>query len=369
MELAAYLLVARTGFFDSWEYVTMEHPSLGFVPRPRAESLWSGVPIKIDRSGLRSRSTEGRVEPRQEGERLVLCVGDSNTFGNSIAFEKTYPMVLDSELRQRSNEAIRVINLGVPGHHSAQSLAWLESWLSLEPDVVVFADTFNNRVHWQHEILDRPHELEGRVIYLALLLRELRGKIRPQAVPLTRELPAPRIDNLGYREILEKLTARSRTSGFRLVLLATGDQPAIELWARGTLGDLRAKRWPRVLEQSAALREAAHNYYLPWYFEHRALLELGRDTEAEALRERYEASKTAGIYYLNRFVQFAQDHIAVMRQVAREQGLTFVDMRPVFRQHRVAFLDITHFDSDGHGLVADALADAILESGVRAPAN
>ena len=126
----------------------------------------------------------------------------------------------------------------------------MSSWVG----AVVFADSFNNRVHMPDERRSRAYELDGRPIYLAVLFRQLRGQADLPAVPLERDLPAPRIDTETYRQILTRLTELSHDSGFRLVLLAGGDHPSIENWARSALGDVRSGLWERVLGQATELR-------------------------------------------------------------------------------------------------------------------
>lgn len=51
----------------------------------------------------------------EEGASLVLCHGDSNTFGLYLTAERSYPAQLEGLLRERYRPDARVVNCGLPG--------------------------------------------------------------------------------------------------------------------------------------------------------------------------------------------------------------------------------------------------------------
>ena len=75
----------------------------------------------------------------EAGDRVVLCVGDSHTYGAPLPREDTYPSQLQERLAQLSPDARwKVVNRGIPGMNSAQVAALLEGWLrSDRPRIVV----------------------------------------------------------------------------------------------------------------------------------------------------------------------------------------------------------------------------------------
>ena len=72
---------------------------------------------------------------------VILCIGDSATFGQGAANPKRqgYPAQLERLLRERHPDRhFRVVNMGFPGANSSQVARRLESWLRLhDPDLVI----------------------------------------------------------------------------------------------------------------------------------------------------------------------------------------------------------------------------------------
>ncbi len=73
-----------------------------------------------------------------EGERVVLCLGDSLTEGYGVEDEHAYPSVLERRLRDQGR-AVRVINAGINGSTSASAVRRLRWQLKAKPDVMVLA--------------------------------------------------------------------------------------------------------------------------------------------------------------------------------------------------------------------------------------
>ena len=76
--------------------------------------------------------------PHSAGEIVILCVGDSHTFGAPVPKE-SYPIQLQARLVERFPErAFRVVNLGIPRVNSAFVANRLErQMLQIEPDLVI----------------------------------------------------------------------------------------------------------------------------------------------------------------------------------------------------------------------------------------
>jgi len=81
-------------------------------------------------AGLVVRSVGQRDGGAAPGERVVLCVGDSHTYGAPLPGEDAYPAQLQQRLDALDPDARwRVINRGIPGMNSAQVAAELEGWI------------------------------------------------------------------------------------------------------------------------------------------------------------------------------------------------------------------------------------------------
>lgn len=85
-------------------------------------------------------------EPGNDGEIVILTVGDSHTFGVAVDPEDSYPSQLQEAVSQRfPSESFRVINLGIPGINSAFVANRLERQiLQVRPTMVIVWVGINN---------------------------------------------------------------------------------------------------------------------------------------------------------------------------------------------------------------------------------
>lgn len=144
-----YSAHART----AWYWLFEQDPFLGYRGRPRA-SAWiapKGLPLNSDRiqhngDGFRDDRTFDQIR-RLKDKRLVVCVGDGNTYGlTSGGNDHTYPAALERELRGLSgDEGWTVFNAGVPGYTTHEILELIKlRLLKLQPDVIVLMSLPND---------------------------------------------------------------------------------------------------------------------------------------------------------------------------------------------------------------------------------
>ncbi len=126
---------------------------LGHVLKPnaRAEVTFEprgGPPLRTavmttNRLGFRGAMPRG-------GRPLIVCIGDSHTFGYGVNDSETWPAVLEEALRDRTAE---VLNFGVGGYDPARELIRMEQdALPLKPDIVVwqwFMNDFRTQASWR----------------------------------------------------------------------------------------------------------------------------------------------------------------------------------------------------------------------------
>jgi lysophospholipase L1-like esterase len=94
--------------------------------------------VRTNSRGLRGAEFPERKAP---GEFLVLCLGDSVTFGLGLTGGDTWPARLAAALEaapELAGRPVRVLNAAVPGWSSVQGMRLLAQVENLEPDVVVF---------------------------------------------------------------------------------------------------------------------------------------------------------------------------------------------------------------------------------------
>lgn len=124
--------------------IFMHDETLGWRLRPGSEDIWGGVPVTVNRDGFR-----GPPCPvgKAAGERRILFLGDSITFGYYLELEETVPRLVERQLASQAppGTMVRAINAGVGGYSPWQELILLrEQGLAWEPDVVVLGFVLND---------------------------------------------------------------------------------------------------------------------------------------------------------------------------------------------------------------------------------
>lgn len=86
--------------------------------------------------------------PKPPGVYRIVVIGASTTFGIGLTVDESWPFQLQSILQdQYGYQHVEVVNLGVPGYYSLNSVVNLESHgLALEPDLVINYDGVNDAV-------------------------------------------------------------------------------------------------------------------------------------------------------------------------------------------------------------------------------
>lgn len=94
------------------------------------------------------------------GERRILCIGDSHTYGSHLEPEDAYPGQLQAFLDRAPGNPWKVINLGYPGQNSAEVRLRLARNIAVyKPEIVICWVGANNT--WsleQSHLWDHPHE-------------------------------------------------------------------------------------------------------------------------------------------------------------------------------------------------------------------
>jgi lysophospholipase L1-like esterase len=241
-EVAARLLLPPHPIYRVPQPVHEPHPAIGWVLRPDQDAFTQAEPLHINTAGLRD---DDEVLAKPRSERRVLVIGDSVTFGNGVATQKTYPAVLEELLAQRGVQA-RVLNGGVQGYDIHQEASFLhERGWDFEPDVVVLG-FFENDVILRSDgegYLSRVGEggefaggrLRGAiptelvylvkrlrlVVWIGNLLREMRWRFFPpeadyhvQSIFFDR--PSPNSER-AWEQVSESLRAIQQEAGAREV--------------------------------------------------------------------------------------------------------------------------------------------------------
>jgi len=183
--------------------------------------------IISNEQGLR----EDHVIPTNKlaGEKRVLFLGDSCTFGFGLDFDEGFVEKSEDLLAAEfPNADIECINAGVPGYSIFQGWRYLETeGLAFEPDVIVACFGWNDMSSWDSQS-DLAHYEASQAALPPEFLRS--SQLAKQVWRVLAKRPAdvneaekrPRVPPREFRELLGKLHAASAANGAELVLIVWG---------------------------------------------------------------------------------------------------------------------------------------------------
>jgi len=172
----------------------VDHPQLGYV-HPRSVTYRLGNK-RVTLNSHGHRDDEMPLE-KPAGERRILVLGDSVTFGWGADQGEDFPARLEALLREQEGGAWQVINAGVNGYNSQQEATLLAvEGLRFQPDIVLLIYVSNdvdaiiepNAVTWRRyptwpsslaELLDRVRSIS--YLYQATKLFQRMEELRPSA--------------------------------------------------------------------------------------------------------------------------------------------------------------------------------------------
>ena len=209
---------------------------LGLALVPNCTGDLAGTPMRTNSLGMRG------PEPRGNGARRILVLGDSCTMGWRVAEDESYPAVLQALLAARPGEPpVDVLNAGLAGYTSHQGLVYLrERGLALDPDVVVIALGWNDTTRLGDVV--EQIETENRLRHLIelddwlLTHSHFYRWARSRSHKRPPDTPRPfRVTREGLRANLDEMIRLAREAGAQVVLVnflrptnVMGHSPAIE---------------------------------------------------------------------------------------------------------------------------------------------
>jgi hypothetical protein len=103
------------------------------------------VPCEINSAGLRER--EEVIGPKPAGQRRVVCIGDSFTFGWGVRVEDAWPRRVERALRAR-DDGVRTVNCGAAGaiYVDEYAAALAGRFGRFEPDLVLVSLCLNDLI-------------------------------------------------------------------------------------------------------------------------------------------------------------------------------------------------------------------------------
>ena len=129
---------------DAGDWDTMQgDPELLWSLEPNRRFQTGNDVTEINEIGLREKLLPSKQ--KKSNEKRILVTGDSSIYGWGVQDHQTYAVQLEKELKRLFKVPIEVINLGVPGYSTEQTLKLLEKvgW-DYQPDLVVVSNIFSD---------------------------------------------------------------------------------------------------------------------------------------------------------------------------------------------------------------------------------
>jgi lysophospholipase L1-like esterase len=263
-----------------WYWGFVQDRLLGYRPRPNLEMAFPGGRYSIDTNAQGFRDADLSIQSTEQ-RRLILCMGESSTWGSGSSSRlTTWPHQVHEILNQKDSSYV-VFNAGIPGYTVVENLQLLNlRLLKFRPEAVVYMG-FRNDVEFYMRALDQDTDLNlyprrlaplpastfNNVLMRSSLIAMAAGRIgsvitwdKQTAKGVPR--PGPRLTARGeetFRDQIALMKDLCDRHGIRLIWVdqpvdyakrSVGDQEAIKL-ARAVLHDELSKNRIPLLQAEA----------------------------------------------------------------------------------------------------------------------
>lgn len=347
-----------------WE----SHPAVGFrlAPLRKVAGNDGGA---INELGLRSPA----VAPRRDGEKRLLVLGDSFTFGAGVPAEAAFPAQLGALLSRDSGAT--VVNGGTPSYGTERQSRWLAAFGDrVDPTHLVLAVFVGNDFTDNLE-LEGPVVFEGKLMERQLVgasKEELRGRLWLSQFHLwrlvsSRRTPAPARP--------EPTATESKEAG----------QEAYEQWKRAEEQNFARRQGERIAIYAPPAREAPHIKIAydamevclarvkAWCDERGVALAVAILPDVVQVEDNLQAQVAAFAGIPPGAAEWDRPQSAI-RNWCASQSVPCVDLLPPFREagraggdNSLYLVADSHFNARGHLLAAEVLAHELSEFWARTP--
>ncbi len=288
-----------------------EDPDRGWALTPNSRYVMDGISFRVNSQGLRG----AEIPPLTPGEIRLFTLGDSSIYGSSVREDEVFSSVTAAILSRVWNRKVVGVIGAVPGHDSGQSLQTLRLvGEQVHPTWVIVGNLWSDVYR-----RDGAHSILEDLAYLPPVKQRLRGYATYR---IMWQLLSPWLNSQKVRWIQSREDVGNLQDG-------PGTRVPIEEY----VANLRA-----IVAESRKLGARVAFLVLP------APLDFDQvppPTTVQAYR-------------------FA------MRHLAEDIGAPLVDGPALFKEAQVPltyFLDNVHPAPEGHRLLGEALAQALMEVG------
>ncbi len=329
------------------------HPFVGFTFRP--DTVAEGghprqskiVEKSIDSHGFLA-SDQGLTRSKDNGEIRIAMIGGSTTANVNLSFDENWPGRLGALLRQAlPGKTVRVINAGIPGFDTAQSIGNLAlRVVPFDPDVVVIYHAYNDlkmvrpniaylpdysHVHRKPYGFHKEPAWFVRLLNRCMFYVRMRNKYRQMSALTT---PAGAKDGQERLRAVPLLAARTFEQHLQsLVGIAQAGGAKVVLSSYATLHDLQPDYSDRDVVGALSAMEKEELYML--------------------------AQFTPGLT-VNGIFEGIKEYNKIIESVAKRNNTGWVDNARLIPHQTEYFADRVHFTSRGAARMAENLLPAVL---------
>ncbi len=329
------------------------HPFTGFIFRPGKIIIGSHPnqkersEVRIDRDGFLSREEELSLE-KPPGEIRIAAVGASTTANVHLNYDDNWPAHLERIVQQSfPDRKVRVINAGIPGYDTAQSIGNLSlRVMPYKPDIVIIYHGYNDL-----KALSKDVEFKPDYSHIHTVPYGYRKEPPAYTLLLNNSMFYVRARNK-YRERIARKMEIDRLRGTNLI----NEIPAqagetFEQHIRAMAAVARGGGAQVVLSSFATL----HNLQLD-YADQEVLKAL---TPRQAEELFYLLKFTPGLT-LEAIIQGLADNNVILERVAADLNTGWVDNAGLVPHEDRFFVDRVHFSRDGAELLGGNFAPEVI---------
>jgi len=299
--------------------------------------------IRFNAIGMRDRD---HAKKKQKDTTRILVFGDSFMEALQVAFEDSFPSLLESGLHETLHRNVEVINCAVSGWGQDDQLAYLEKYgRALEPDLILVAMTLHN------DVSDNMKEQFHTLAYDKLILK-------PVAHRSVSELKILHVkDFLASHSHLVQLLRKVKTLGEIRKLATALDGHVMQLIGRNEETEELKRGWKLTFELFKGIREMGKS--------------MGAETAIMLIPLRLQLHD-GSLDHFRTSGGMSTDDVAIdkpqqaMRTFGREANIEIIDLLPTLRRWTVEnkaslHLPEGHWNEKGHRLAADTIIKEIVE--------
>ena len=344
-------------------------PTLGWERRPGYRGVFGFAERNFDGAGYFAVDSK---EIADATKKKIIFIGDSNTFGYGVPTQSSFVEVVEGLLKD-----VNTINLGVSGYSSYQGQAYLEKYLPLlKPDLVVASFNFDDRRYVvPPDTIDSAERFEkayrmsqsakpriAEFLEISYFCRALRRIItvtalRPRPVTEVRvDALKPRVDEDAYRRNLSHIAEETKRLGIPLLFLLLHDNPIESYHLKEGIENLTRSDKMAIAHLTVAVEARNTCSDLARIYLAKAYQAQGNtEKAAEVVISRSPWRGLHGGYP----IRLDTGYNDIMRQVASDHAVELVDAAKVLDEHPYDYIDLCHFNVDGHRRVGELLASRI----------